>query len=343
MICSEWGLGYSWGWLNQSARPWQLTQLKRRLYPNAGRGRISQTTLAGRVALSLIARHFPAETIRARTMKNNTQSAATRRTILAGLGATTGAVLMTSSAEAQDIATLNALLGRYVSVGADGLNRVNYAAWRGNAADKAALNAFITGSAAERPSTMARNAAFAYWANLYNAITIKVILDNPPVRSIRDIRSRGTGLDPAGFTGPWREKRVTVEGTQRSLDDIEHSIMRRQFRDPLVHYSVNCASVGCPNLRNRAWVAATLTADLETAARAFINSRRGVRVQPDGSIRVSSIYNWFKADFGGNDAGVLAHLRRYASAPLSGQITGNVRISGDDYNWALNGPGSPAA
>ena len=166
------------------------------------------------------------------------------------------------------------------------------------------------------PSKLPRNEAFAYWANLYNAITLQVILDRFPVHSIRDIKSDGL-FDPKAYIGPWRTKRVTVEGKQLSLDDIEHEIMRPTFKDPRVHYSVNCASFGCPNLPAKAWNAATLDADLDAAARDFINHPRGVAVLAGGKLKVSSIYKWFRDDFGADDAAVIAHLKKYAKPELA--------------------------
>ena len=120
-----------------------------------------------------------------------------------------------------------------------------------------------------------------------------------------------------------------------SLDDIEHETMRPTFRDPRVHYSVNCASIGCPNLWPRAWVAATLDADLDQAARAFVNHPRGVSALPDGRLRVSSIYKWFSDDFGG-EAGVVQHLRRYAAPPLAWLLPARTTIAEDVYDWSIN-------
>ncbi|MDO9503503.1 DUF547 domain-containing protein, partial [Falsiroseomonas sp.] len=178
--------------------------------------------------------------------------------------------------------------------------------------------------------------AFAHWANLYNALTLKVVLERHPVRSIRDIRSSGVPLDPKGWTGPWRTRLVTVEGRRMSLDDIEHETMRPTFRDPRVHYAVNCASIGCPNIWPRAWRAATLERELDAAAAAFVNHPRGVTVLPDGRLRVSSIYSWFREDFGGSEAGVVAHVRRHAAPPLATRLTERTAIAGDAYDWALN-------
>ena len=257
-----------------------------------------------------------------------------RRTAL-----TLGLVVLTTAAIAQPSAdpdaAYDALLRRYVRMDPDGITRVDYARWRASAADRTALDRYIDELAARRPSSMPRAEAFAYWGNLYNAVTLKVVLDRYPVDSIRDIKS-DSWLDPKAYTGPWRQQRVTVEGRRLSLDDIEHVIMRPTFKDPRVHYIVNCASYGCPNLMNRVWRAATLEADLDAAARAFVNHPRGVTVLPDGSLRVSSIYKWFIADFGGNDAGLIAHLRQYAEPALAQRLANAPPVAEDDYDWSLN-------
>lgn len=238
-------------------------------------------------------------------------------------------------------ASYDTLLQRYVRLEPDGVSRVDYARWHANAEDRAALDSYIVDLATRRPSRMERAEAYAYWGNLYNAVTLKIVLDRYPVASIRDIKS-DAWLDPRAYTGPWRQQRVTVEGRRLSLDDIEHEIMRPTFKDPRVHYVVNCASYGCPNLMSRAWRAATLEVDLEAAARAFVNHPRGVAILPNGGLRVSSIYKWFIADFGGDDAGLLAHFRRYAEGPLARHLAGTPRITEDAYDWSLNRIGSAA-
>jgi Protein of unknown function, DUF547 len=233
-------------------------------------------------------------------------------------------------AVAADHTAWDGLLSRYVRESADGVNRVNYAGWKASAADRAALAAYIRALEAERPSALPRAEAFAYWANLYNAVTVNVILARYPVASIRDIRSEGGGLK--GFIGPWQTKLVTVEDRRLSLDDIEQGIMRPTFRDPRVHYAVNCASIGCPNLPRRAFRGDTLEADLDAAARAYINHPRGVRVTPQG-LRLSSIYKWYAADFGD----LKTHLERYVTPARAAEIRASARIAGYGYDWSLNG------
>jgi hypothetical protein len=240
---------------------------------------------------------------------------------------------------------LDPLLARYVVAHPDGVARVRYAAWQAAPADRAALDHWIAAAAQARPSAMARAEAFAFWANLYNALTLQVVLARYPVASIREIRSSGVPFDPKGYFGPWRTRLVTVEGRRLSLDDIEHGTMRPGFGDPRVHYTLNCASIGCPNLRPRAWRAATLEAELDAAAAEYVNHPRGVAVLADGRLHVSSIYRKYRADFGPGEQGVLDHLRRHAgpalAATLAGAtpaaaLAGPVGIAGDGYDWALN-------
>ena len=170
----------------------------------------------------------------------------------------------------------------------------------------------------------------AYWANLYNALTVQIVTENYPVKSIRDIKS-------GWRAGPWKRDLVTVEGETLSLDNIEHDIMRPTYGTPLVHYMVNCASVGCPNLKETPWQAETLDADLDQAARAFINSPRGVNSNK-GRLQVSSIYKWFDDDFGGSQQGVLNHLAQYADEDVAAKLLGRKKIDKFDYNWGVNAP-----
>jgi len=214
---------------------------------------------------------------------------------------------------------------------AGGLVRVDYGRLQ-NSPDRAVLNDYIRKLEGQNPDALSPDAAVSYWANLYNAVTVEVILDNYPVKSIRDIKS--SVFKP----GPWDLELVTVNGQSLSLNDIEHGIMRKQFPSPHVHYMVNCASVGCPNLHGGEWRAETLDADRERAARAFINSPRGAFVK-NGSLTVSSIYKWFDEDFGGNKTSVLNHIRKFADTDLAAAIDNGATIRGYDYDWSLNGVG----
>jgi hypothetical protein len=234
-----------------------------------------------------------------------------------------------------DHAPWDRFLARHRVAGADGIARVGYG--RVPAADKAALDAYVAALAATPVSRLARPAQYALWVNLYNALTVKVVLEAWPVTSIRDIR-----ISPGLFAvGPWGRRLATVEGEALSLDDVEHRILRPGWRDPRTHYALNCASLGCPDLPPAAFTPANAEALLEAGARAYVNHPRGAELA-GGRLTVSSIYVWFREDFGGDDAGVIAHLRRHAAPPLAAALAGATRIAADRYDWAINDAGTGA-
>ncbi len=159
-----------------------------------------------------------------------------------------------------------------------------------------------------------------------------VVLEHYPVETIRAIR-----ISPGFFSiGPWGKKLISVEGEKLSLDDIEHRILRPIWKDPRIHYAVNCASLGCPKLMPRAFTAANTEALLEQGARDFINSYHGARFEADGRLTASSIYDWFQEDFGGSEAGVIAHLRLYARPELESKLERISDVYDFDYDWSLN-------
>ncbi len=227
-----------------------------------------------------------------------------------------------------DHAAWDAFLQRYVSTDRAGLNRLAYG--RVSANDKAALKAYLERLGGTPVSRLARDEQRAFWINLYNALTVDVVLDHYPVASIRDI-----DISPGLFSnGPWGKKLIRIEGVEVSLDDVEHRILRPIWQDPRVHYAVNCASVGCPNLMQRAFTAENTESLLDAGARAYINSPRGVSLRGNRAT-VSSIYSWFQEDFGDSEAGVLAHVRQYAEPALRKQLE-TASIAGYDYDWSLN-------
>lgn len=218
-------------------------------------------------------------------------------------------------------------LSKFVTLHADGVNRVDYG--RVGETERTQLRSYIDFLASLTISDFNRNEQQAYWINLYNALTVDVILEDYPVDSIRDIKS---GLFSSG---PWGRELISVEGQALTLDDIEHRILRPIWQDPRIHYAVNCASIGCPNLQTQAFTATNTNVLMDKAAREFINHERGATVE-NGDLLVSSIFDWFVSDFGGNDAGVIEHLRQYAGPELLSSLNGIDRIDDDRYDWNLN-------
>lgn len=233
------------------------------------------------------------------------------------------------SAETVNHSTWDDLVRRYVRSDAGGVNRFSYSQVR--RVDRASLAGYLADLSRTRISQYRRDEQLAFWVNLYNALTVQVVLEHYPVKSIRDI-----SISPGLFaSGPWGKPLTEVEGESLSLDDIEHRILRPIWRDPRIHYAVNCASVGCPNLMTEAFTAQNANELLDRGARAYVNHPRGARVE-NGRLVVSSIYQWFKEDFGGDDSGVIAHLRSYASPEFANMLQQVQRIADDGYDWTLN-------
>lgn len=231
-----------------------------------------------------------------------------------------------SQSEASMHAEWTTLLSKYITVSADGLNRFDYGALKNSAGDSAALDAYIGSYEALDIDGLSRPEQYVAWVNIYNAKTVQYIRDRYPTRSIR-----------SGYIiGPWKKVFANVGGTKISLNDIEHEVLRKQWSEPRTHYAVNCASYGCPNLKTTAWEVATLEADLTSAARDYINHPRGVTIRKDGRLQVSTIYKWFKKDFGTSEANIIAHLRQYADADLLAQINARPDIKNYEYDWSLN-------
>jgi hypothetical protein len=182
-------------------------------------------------------------------------------------------------------------------------------------------------------SYLSREEQKAYWINLYNIFTVKVILDHYLVESIKDI-----DISPGLFSiGPWDAKLLTIEGEKISLNDIEHRILRPIFKDNRIHYAVNCASLGCPNLQPVAFTQNNMDELLEIGAKAYINSPRGARLHK-GKLYVSKIYVWFQEDFGDTQKGVIKHLLLYANDDLASVLRTYKKRFRDEYDWSLNEP-----
>ncbi len=178
-----------------------------------------------------------------------------------------------------------------------------------------------------------KDAQLAFYLNLYNAETLALLLDHPGVKSIRDV---------GGEQGPWKLPRVKLFGQTRTLDELEHEIIRKRYPDARVHFALVCAAKGCPKLRSEAYMGARLDAQLDEQARTFL--RDTVRFDDKTrTLTLSQLFEWFASDFVRDQGSVPAYVARYLEPPLAARIkAGTVTLSFQPYDWALNGP-SPAA
>ena len=227
-----------------------------------------------------------------------------------------------------DHSVWDCLLSCYLVTDAVGVNRLRYGAF--SPQDRNALKGYLQYLQSIDTRTLNRDEQLAFWFNLYNARTADIVLDNYPIRSIRQVKTKLTD-----FVGPFDDPgSVNVLGTPLSLNDIESGIVRPVWKDPRIHYALNCASFGCPNLAPQAWTAANLDERLNSAAYDFINSGRAIRSGVFG-VRLSKIFKWYKDDFGGSDQAVLNHLRQYAN-PCTLQKLQGQNVIGHFYDWSLN-------
>jgi hypothetical protein len=241
-----------------------------------------------------------------------------------------------------DHAAWDALLKRHVVVAPSrSASRVDYA---GFAADRRALQAYLDGISAVTEAeyrTWTREQKLAFLINAYNAYTVDLVLTRyPDLRSIKDL---GWLLK-----SPWKKEFFTLLGASRSLDGIEQGLIRSPgvFDEPRIHFAVNCASIGCPMLRDEAFAARGLEAQLEDCARRFLSDRSRNRYDAAANeLQVSRIFDWYRSDFGKDDRGsgsITRYFARYAelladtAAAREAVRQGREPIRYLEYDWALN-------
>jgi Protein of unknown function, DUF547 len=242
----------------------------------------------------------------------------------------------------QSHAAWDALLKRHVVVAPNGgSSRVDYARFL---ADQGALQAYLGGLSSITQAEFrdwTREQKLAFLINAYNAFTVHLVLTRyPDLKSIKDLGSI--------LKSPWKKEFFVLLGAERSLDDVEHGLIRAPgaFDEPRIHFAVNCASVGCPMLRDEAYVAERLDFQLEDGARRFLGDRSRNRYDPaSAALEVSRIFDWYKADFEKGNRGISSvpqFLARHAemladgAAPRAAIHQGLARIRYLDYDWTLN-------
>jgi len=196
--------------------------------------------------------------------------------------------------------------------------------------DKRVLNEYIQYLVELNPSELSKKQQMAYWINLYNAKTVSLILDNYPVKSIRK-------LGKSWFSsGPWDDKVLRINDIEVSLNDIEHRILRPIYNQASLHYALNCASISCPNLSATAFTSSNAQTQLAEGARNYINHARGVSFDEDGELVLSTIYKWYREDFGVTRLDLLTHLIGYSDKALGDKLRAYKGSISYEYDWDLN-------
>ena len=221
----------------------------------------------------------------------------------------------------------------------DGRGRVDYAAL---ARDRKGLDSFLEGVAGLSPKVFSRwkeKDRLAFWINVYNALTIRAVLDHLPIKSIR------------GIPGVWKKLKWRVMGKDLTLDFIENGILRKRFREPRIHMGLVCASRGCPFLLNEPFRGERLEAQLDGRARLFFADPKKFRIdEKAGKVYVSPLFDWYKADFlkayapkGGFKGlspewkAVMNFASRYVKPPdRACLVAGGYQIVFLPYDWSLN-------
>ena len=192
------------------------------------------------------------------------------------------------------------------------------------------LNGYLNTLEKADIENFSRPALLAFWINAYNAFTVKLILNNYPLKSIKDIKK------------PWKQKIWIASGKRLSLDDIEHEILRKKFKEPRIHFAIVCASKGCPPLYGKAYQSKTIMGTLNEISRSFFTSPRNFSIEQSGdvvTVYLNRIFKWFGDDFGRNNQERIDFIRPYLSTNYSDMITGagKINVKYLDYDWSLNG------
>lgn len=232
----------------------------------------------------------------------------------------------TSSKKVINHARWAEILSKYLSGdGNQGVRTFNYQGV--TEADKVEMRLYLQHLQSIDPRDYHKNEQLAYWVNLYNALTIDIVLKHYPIKSIKDIGS--------SITGPWNITLANIAEQPLTLNQIEHGILRGLWQDKRIHYVINCASIGCPDLPLTPLTGQEVEQQLDSAAKRFINQSKGVNVVGK-TLMLSSIYSWFSADFGHDEQQLIAHLKQYASPVLKKKLEKFNGVTEFNYNWKLN-------
>lgn len=203
------------------------------------------------------------------------------------------------------------------------------------------LDAYTGRLSAADPHGLSRDEALAFWINAYNAFTLKVICDNYPLDSIGELHGGGLVLGTVFKTTIWDKKWFAINGERMSLGHIEHEILRKQFDTPRIHFAIVCAAKSCPPLRNEAYAGERIDRQLDDQGRAFLGRDDLNRFDRDSrTAYLSSIFKWFRKDFGGGQGAILEFVAPYITDPQVEKSLreepGRWKIKWNEYDWSLN-------
>ena len=184
-----------------------------------------------------------------------------------------------------------------------------------------------------QPDAMSRDGQLAFWINAYNAVTIAKVIEWKPKKSVRETFVPGVWTGTKFFT----TREHTVAGKDLSQDDIENEILRKQFKDPRIHFAIICASSGCPLLPRFAYTEENVQTMLEEETRKYINSERGTKIDSaENTLYLSKLFDWFAGDFEYKSGSVLNFIKPYLGQKALAFVEKNPKIKYLPYDWALN-------
>ena len=184
-----------------------------------------------------------------------------------------------------------------------------------------------------QPDAMSRDGQLAFWINAYNAVTIAKVIEWRPKKSVRETFVPGVWTGTKFFT----TREHTVAGKDLSQDDIENEILRKQFKDPRIHFAIICASSGCPLLPRFAYTEENVQTMLEEETRKYINSERGTKIDSaENTLYLSKLFDWFAGDFEYKSGSVLNFIKPYLGQKALAFVEKNPKIKYLPYDWALN-------
>lgn len=217
----------------------------------------------------------------------------------------------------------NTLLKKNVSA----TGKVNY---KGFISDSTQLNKYLKILSESKPDekTWSVNEQKAYWINAYNAFTVKLIIKNYPVKSIKDV---GAKMQIPFINTPWDIKFIKIGKDTYDLNNIEHGNLRKKYGDARVHFALVCASKSCPVLLNEAYTADKLDQQLDAQAKVFLSDKTRNDISADNP-KLSKIFDWYGMDFKSKGVSVIDFINKYSTT----KINPKAKVSYLDYSWDLN-------